>query len=221
MAGDLNARRRRSATLRRRVAVALRVRLIPEQWAAHKWAMTVSRLLPFVIIAAALAAPALAAEPEAVATASGAGAPPTVAQQIDDYLKTSPAAALPKDDASGVTSGAEPRKIHGMFDVSAGSGGYRSAYVESEIPIGKTGTATIAVGETHFGNRFGGRLYPYGGAPYASQSLSLGLGFGGALDPTECRRLQGGEGGDPRFDPRTTAGLQRNCRAPSALDAPQ
>jgi len=179
--------------------------------------MIASRLMPFVILVAAFAAPALAADPEAVATASGAGAPPTVAQQIDDYLKTSPALALPKDDTGGVTSGAEPRKIHGMFDVSAGTGGYRSAYVAGEIPIGKTGTATISVGETHFGNRFGGRLYPYG-----SQTLGLGLSFDAALDPSDCRRAQAGEAGpDLRFDPRIEGGRQRPCRTAGAPSSPQ
>lgn len=179
--------------------------------------MSWSLLLPVVIAVAALGAlgaPALAADPEAVATASGSGAPPTVAQQIDAYLKTSPAASLPKDTADGITPGDEPRKIHGVVDVTAGSGGYRSAYVASEIPIGKTGSATISVGETHFGNRFGGRYY--GGYPYGATSLGLGLGFDTSLDPTDCRRLQAGEAGDPRFDPRIPLGGSRNCRTPGA-----
>jgi len=176
--------------------------------------MTVSRLLPFAILAAALAAPALAADPEAVATAPAGGAPPTVAQQIDEYLKTSPALALPTEAAAGVAPGAEPRKVHGMLDVSAGTGGYRSAYAASEIPLGKTGTATIAVGETHVGDR-GGRFHPYGG-----QSLGLGLSFD--ADPNDCRRLQAREAGPPdlSLDPRIEGGRRRACPA-AAPGAPR
>ncbi|HEY2751237.1 hypothetical protein [Phenylobacterium sp.] len=152
------------------------------------------RLLSPLLIAAAFAGSALAAEPEAVVTAQGSGAPPSVTEQIDNYLKTSPAAELPRETASGVTPGSEPRKVHGVVDVSVGSGGYRSAYVASEIPIGKTGAASIAVGETNFGNRFGGSRF----APYASQSLGLGLRFSNtASAPNDCRpRLTGEPGPD-------------------------
>jgi len=178
--------------------------------------MSPLRLLTSALLAAALTTPALAADPEAVATAPAAGAPPTVAQQVDDYLKTSPALALPTEGARGVTSGDEPRKAHGMFDVSVGSGGYRSAYVASEIPIGKAGTATIAVGETRFGSRFGGRIYPYPG-----QSLGLGLNFAGGLDSSDCRRLRAGDtGSDVRFNPPGEDGRRSSCRSAGAPDAP-
>ena len=179
--------------------------------------MSPLRLLTSALLAAALATPALAADPDTVATAPAAGGSPTVAQQIDDYLKTSPALALPTEGAGGVTSGDEPRKAHGMFDVSVGSGGYRSAYVASEIPIGKTGSATIAVGETRFGNRFGGRLYSYPG-----QSLGLGLGFGAGLDSSDCRRVRAGDAGsDLRFNPPGGDGRRSSCRSAAAPDAPQ
>ncbi|MDB5427361.1 MAG: hypothetical protein JWR47_1933 [Phenylobacterium sp.] len=187
--------------------------------------MTLSpRLLPALILAAAFAAsgPVLAAEPEAVATAAAAGAPPSVAEQIDNYLKTSPAAALPKDGASGVISGSEePRKVHGVADVSVGTGGYRSAYVRSDFPVGKTGTVSIAVEDTQFGNRFGGR---YGGqfAPGSRQSFALGLRFDGALDPSDCRRRQAGDDGpDGRFDPRLDGQRLQSCRSADALRSPQ
>jgi hypothetical protein len=180
--------------------------------------MTLRTRLPFaLIVAMVFAGAAAAAEPEAMATAQGAGAPPSVADQIDTYLKTSPAAALPRDAASGATSGSEPRQVHGMVDVAVGTGGYRSAYVASEIPVGKTGTATIAVGETRFGNRFG-RF-----APSSSQSLGLGMGFDGAtLDPTDCRRRQAGEAGpDMRLDPRIEGERLRPCQAAEAPTSPQ
>ncbi|HZZ31146.1 MAG TPA: hypothetical protein VFE10_04060, partial [Phenylobacterium sp.] len=62
----------------------------------------------------ALAGAARAGEPEAVATAAsaGAGAPPTsTAEQIDAYLKSSPALVLPKDAANGVVSSDAPRQV--------------------------------------------------------------------------------------------------------------
>jgi hypothetical protein len=95
-----------------------------------------------------------------------------------------------------------------MVDVAVGSNGYRSAYVASELPVGKTGTATIAVGETRFDGRAGGRFAgPYGG-PQTRQSLALGLMLGGA-DTSRCRMApdDAGTPRDPRFD-----GGQRPCR---------
>jgi hypothetical protein len=180
--------------------------------------MIPSRLFPALVLAAGLATSnaVLAAEPEAVATATTAGAPPSVAEQIDNYLKTSPAAALPKDGANGVTSGSEePRKVHGVVDVTVGTGGYRSAYVRSDMPVGKTGTLSIAVEDTQGGNRYGGRF-----AQYGRQSLGLGLRFDGALDPADCRRRQSAvDAPDLRFDPRMGGEQPQSCR--EVLRSPQ
>jgi hypothetical protein len=129
------------------------------------------------------AAPAFAAD-EPMATAKPDQ--PSVAAQIDEYLKTSPAIALPRDDASGITSGDEPRKVHGVVEVAVGNHGYRSAYVRSDFPVGKTGTLSIAVQDTRFNGRvgpygYGGYGYGgYGSEPYRNQSVALGLAFGGA-----------------------------------------
>ncbi|RAK58501.1 hypothetical protein DJ021_01145 [Phenylobacterium hankyongense] len=98
----------------------------------------------------------------------------------------------------------EPRKVHGMVDVSVGSGGYRSAYARSDVPLGKTGTLSIAIGQTQFNGRSGGYGYrsPYGygyGGPYSSQSLALGLSFGGSSlsdQPGRCRTAWA----DPRMN---------------------
>jgi hypothetical protein len=162
---------------------------------------------PFFVLTAlaalALAGASRAAEPDAVATAptSGPSAPVSTADQIDNYLKTSPALALPKDALGGVVSGDAPRQVHGVVDVSAGSNGYRSAFVATEIPVGKTGTATIAVGETRFNGRgWGGPGYRQG--PGGSQSLALGLGLGGAAGPASLRCRQAVGSGAVAFDPR-------------------
>jgi len=125
-----------------------------------------------------------------------AAADPGVAAQIDDYLKTSPAIVLPKDgDAAGITSSEEPRKVHGVVDVAVGSHGYRSAYVRSDFPVGKTGTLSIAVEDSQFKGRGYGYGYGYGGygyggygdQTYRNQNVALGLAFGGAA-----------QNGDPR-----------------------
>jgi len=133
----------------------------------------------------AATAPSVAAQPVA--------ADPGVAAQIDDYLKTSPAIVLPKDGgAAGITSSEEPRKVHGVVDVAVGTHGYRSAYVRSDFPVGKTGTLSIAVEDSQFKGRgygygYGGYGYGYGDQTYRNQNVSVGLALGGA-----------GQNGDPR-----------------------
>ena len=184
-------------------------------------------LVPALILAAVLAGAGTsrAQAPETVATAPAAtsGAPPTaqasVAEQIDTYLKTSPAAALPRENASGVTSGDEPRKVHGLVDVAVGTNGYRSAFVQSDIPVGKTGTLSIAVGESRFNGRVGGA---YGGRFAPGERQTLGLGFrmdDTAYGPDDLRCRQAvNDRPDPRadlpFDPRA-------CRPAGALAPPQ
>ena len=125
--------------------------------------------------------PVLAAD-EPVATADSRM--PSVAAQIDEYLKTSPAIELPKEGAVGITPGAdEPRQVHGVVDVAVGSHGYRSAYVRSDFPVGKTGTLSIAVQDSQFRGRTG---YGYGG--YGGQNIGIGLAFGGAAQSDADRR---------------------------------
>ena len=138
----------------------------------------------------------------------------SVGEQIDNYLKTSPAAAPPKDAALGVTSSDEPRQVHGLVDLSVGSNGYRSALVASELPIGKTGTATIAVRETQFKGRFGGYGGPF--APQTSQSMALGLSFSGSSDPADPRCRQAPDDGAVNLDPRFGGGRACRTLAPAA-----
>lgn len=64
-----------------------------------------------------------------------------------------------RDDAD---SGPQKRQIHGEAGVSIGSGGYKSAYVATLIPVGETGTLGIAYSQTDHGKN--GYIYsdPYG-----------------------------------------------------------
>ncbi|MFT4076426.1 MAG: hypothetical protein QM647_12950 [Asticcacaulis sp.] len=58
------------------------------------------------------------------------------------------------------------RQIHGSAGVSIGTGGYRSGYVTSIIPLGETGTLGLAYSQTDYGknNRYFG--YGYDGYGY-------------------------------------------------------
>jgi hypothetical protein len=66
------------------------------------------------------------------------------------------------------------RQVHGEVGVSVGTGGYRSGYVSSLIPIGETGTLGVTVGQTDFGKHGGG--YGYGG--YGGYGGGYGAGYG-------------------------------------------
>lgn len=134
---------------------------------------------------------------------------PGVAAQIDDYLKTSPAIELPRDGgAAGITSSEEPRKVHGVVDVAVGTHSYRSAYVRSDFPVGKTGTLSIAVEDSQFKGRYGGYGYGgygggYGDQTYRNQNVALGLAFGGAAQNGDPRCRDSGMSRH-RIDPMLT-----------------
>jgi hypothetical protein len=159
---------------------------------------------------------ATATAPAAVAPATGA--PLTTAEQIDNYLRTSPTTALPQDGAAGVTSSEEPRKIHGVVDVAAGSNGYRSAFVASELPVGKTASVTIAVGQTRFDGRTDGRFARDRLAGGGRQALGLSFEGGGAGDSASLRCRQAAADGAVNLDPRFGGG--RACRPMDVTAAP-
>ncbi len=118
---------------------------------------------------------------QAAQAEAAAKAPPpkpmTTDEQIAAFLATSPAVQL-KDSAGGVTrlddSEPEPRKIHGSTGVTIGSGGYRSAYVSTLIPIGESSTLGVAYSQTDHGNN--AVFYPHDsyGRGWNQDDLSLG-----------------------------------------------
>ena len=116
------------------------------------------------LAAALIAGPALAADPPADAPTATA-AQPGVAEQIEAFLRDSPAAEPPAD-AQRVRPEADqgPRKVHGVVEVGVGNHGYRSVYMRSDIPIGETGTVSIAVGDSRgpnfHGDGYGRRFVP-------------------------------------------------------------
>ncbi|WP_312166010.1 hypothetical protein [Phenylobacterium sp.] len=105
-----------------------------------------------------------AAEPVAAA------APPAeqldTAQQIQRWLAESPAAASEEAFAEGVRLPRD-RQIHGEVGIAVGTGGYRSGYITSVMPLGENGTLALTLGQEKNGYRqyWGGRS-PYGQFPY-------------------------------------------------------
>ncbi|MDB5443680.1 MAG: hypothetical protein JWP73_2056 [Phenylobacterium sp.] len=134
------------------------------------------------LLSALLAASAAhAGQPAAADAPVASSPPPSVAEQIDAFIKASPVPALPQDAAPGATSTADDRKVHGVVELGVGSNGYRHAYIQSDMALGEHGSLSIAVDDTRFNGRFG---------QYRNQGLGIGLAFGeAARDGGRCRRL--------------------------------
>jgi hypothetical protein len=148
------------------------------------------RLVP-ALCALILALPLAARADEAVATAAGAGAPPTAtattADQIDAFIRSAPPPKLDDGTPAGVVP--PERKVHGEVGVAVGSGGYRSAYVTSVMPVGETGTLALAVSQTKYGKNGGpgwGPGYGYGYGPGTRSTVGMSLALGEAAQ-AGCR----------------------------------
>lgn len=101
-----------------------------------------------VLMAASLAVLAGTAQAqEAMSTAGASGSPPAAetARQIEDWIAASPAAREPEE---GVLAQPRDRKIHGEVGVGAGTGGYRSGYVTTIMPIGDSGSLMLHYGQS-------------------------------------------------------------------------
>ena len=128
-----------------------------------------------VVVAASRPAPLpTAAEQEkaradADARAQQATRPLTTEEQVAAWTAHSPKISRgdqASDDALWPADNAgSKRQVHGVASVSVGTGGYRSAYISSFMPVGENGTLGIAVSQTDYGNnaRYGyGDPYGYG-----------------------------------------------------------
>ena len=67
---------------------------------------------------------------------------------------------------------ADDRQMHGMVEAGIGTGGYRSAYISSVMPLGDNGTLALSIGQEKNGFR------PYGYGLYGP-----GYGRGPGLAP--------------------------------------
>lgn len=79
------------------------------------------------------------------------------------------------------------RRIQTEVSVSVGTGGYRSGYIASLIPVGEHGTLGIAIGKTDYGRNsvYGFDPYGYGYSPYGYDGYGydpVDYGYGG-YDP--------------------------------------
>ena len=127
------------------------------------------------------------AEAKAQADAARVAKPVTTQDQVAAWLADAPPverggggtldyAARPEVDVNGYALDKDgKRQVHGETGVSVGTGGYRSAYVSTLIPVGENGTLGVAVSKTEFGKS--GRGYGYGGG-YGYDGLGYG-GYGG------------------------------------------
>lgn len=136
-----------------------------------------------VVVAASRPAPLPSAAEQAQAKedirarAEQASRPLTTEEQIAAWTAHSPVisrndqadALWPVEDSGG------KRQVHGEASVTVGTGGYRSAYVSSLIPLGETGTLGIAVSQTDYGKNGG---YGYYGDPYGYGYDGYGYGRG-------------------------------------------
>ena len=97
----------------------------------------------------AVCAPSALAE-EAISTADS-GAPPSAAAdtaaQIDRWIADAP---RPIDEPLVD----QRRAVHGEVGVAVGTGGYRSGYVFSTMPLGENGFLTLAFSQTKNGRGY-------------------------------------------------------------------
>lgn len=101
---------------------------------------------PIAVMLVLAAGRAFASEPPAEAPT--ATAPTDVADQIAAYLRDSPAASLPADAPRTTSEQPLDRRPHGVFEVGVGSHGYRSVYLQTEVPLGEKGRLSVAIGES-------------------------------------------------------------------------
>ncbi len=172
------------------------------------------------------------ADAKAKADADRAAKPVTTQDQVAAWLAGSPPvervddgpngyAMQPRFDVNGYPLDKDgKRQVHGEAGVSVGTGGYRSGYVSTLIPLGETGTLGVAVSQTDFGKHGGygyggygsgyggyggyGDGYGYGRRGGTSQSLALSLdmrGGGGRKSDTPEGCAPGFRDGDRYVEP--------------------
>ncbi|HTM80737.1 hypothetical protein [Asticcacaulis sp.] len=139
-----------------------------------------------VVVAASRPAPLPTAAEQAKAKADvqaraeQATRPLTTEEQVAAWTAHSPKISR-GDQASDdglwpAADASSKRQVHGEASVTVGTGGYRSAYVSSLIPLGENGTLGIAVSQTDYGNN---ARYGYGyGDPYGYGYDDNGYGYG-------------------------------------------
>ncbi|MFN9928216.1 MAG: hypothetical protein ACK53I_14895 [Phenylobacterium sp.] len=102
-----------------------------------------------VLITALVAATPALAEEAPVATASTTPAPAmSTADQIDAWLRSSPALMAPDLNAEPRNMAFDDRKLHGEVTVGVGTRGQRHLSMRATAPVGESGRVSVAFGET-------------------------------------------------------------------------
>jgi hypothetical protein len=177
------------------------------------------------------------AEAKAQADAARAAKPVTTQDQVAAWLAASPPIERVDNGPVGYSSGpadeTAKRQVHGSMGVSVGTGGYRSAYASTLIPVGETGTLGIAVSQTDYGKH--GRGYGYGyGDPMGyggyggwgprggrSQSVALSLDMtGGGKSGTPEGCAPGFRDGDRYVEPVWVTQMRGDRACAAAADRP-
>ncbi len=175
---------------------------------AEQETIATARIEPSSTNAAVMPTPFVAKHPASGRDAAERAAGPMTANaQIDAYLRASP--TTPWEDAEALDRQEDrpARQIHGQVGVAVGTGGYRSAYVQSDIPVGRDGNLSIFVQETQFGRGHGhGYDSGYGYGAQSGRSLGLSLDLSGPARAAGCRQdswdrtAQRGEPGQSRLN---------------------
>ncbi|KRA66123.1 hypothetical protein ASD79_02235 [Caulobacter sp. Root655] len=193
------------------------------------------------------------ADAKVQAEAARAAKPVSTQDQVAAWLADSPPiervdngpngyAMRPNVDVNGYPLGPDgKRQIHGETGVSIGTGGYRSGYVSTLIPIGEASTLGIAVGQTDYGKHGRGYGYGYGGGygydglggydggygwgprGGTSQSLALSLdmrGGGRSKSDTPEGCAPGFRDGDRYVEPPWVTQMRGDARTCTAADRP-
>jgi hypothetical protein len=168
------------------------------------------------------------ADAKAKAEADAKLKPVTTQDQIAAWLSHSPPIELINDGPAGYATGPKldvngypldkdgKRQVHGEVGMSVGTGGYRSGYVSTLIPIGENSTLGVAVGQTDYGKHGGGYGgygyggyggygdgYGYGRRGGTSQSLALSLDVRGGSSKSDTPEgcAPGFRDGDRHIEP--------------------
>ena len=152
------------------------------------------RRAAFAALAASLlAAPALAQPATAPAdqTAPIATADKALTDaQIRDWINAAPPPTVADPHDGVVVDKPAPLRMHGEAGVTIGSGGYRSVYVATIMPLGDNATLGVAASDTHFGTNHWG--WNRGGGNRQSLALSLAAGDPHAPGPPDgCLQVGG------------------------------
>lgn len=118
-------------------------------------------------------------------------APLGIDAQIEAFIRGAPAAPWSNDAPLAGQDIEVKRQVHGQVGMAVGTGGYRSAFVQADIPIGETGMLSVAVSESRSDHAYGAYShYGYGGGfgPVARQSLGVSLYLGDSALSGDCRR---------------------------------